>query len=100
MSRLTRSERQRGKEAVPVAEQKRRILIAMTKAPRGHTWHTASLAYLAFPDYSFRSPQGAALAISRTARAMCDEGLLRMAKYGYEITEQGRAQNSPSEVAG
>ena len=35
------------------------------------------IGYAAFPAARFKSPQGAAMAVSRIVRRMCDEGILR-----------------------
>ena len=86
--KLTTSERQHGKPSVPVAVQRLRILQALMPPVRGLSM--SSMAYSAFPDFRFRTPQGAALCISRTVRGMHDERLIRMADYGYSITEKGR----------
>lgn len=45
----------------------------------------------AFPGYSFKSPQGAALAVSRIARGMEDRGILRygIEPRGYWLAELG-----------
>lgn len=91
MARLTKSERQQGKPAVPVETQRRRIL-AMLAA--GHELPMSCLAYAAFPDFQFRSAQGAALCISRTVRGMADAGLVRGTMNGYRITALGSAEHN------
>ncbi|WP_162893409.1 hypothetical protein [Pseudomonas savastanoi] len=88
--KTSRSERQAGKPVAPVAEQRLRILTALTRAARG-SLPMSALAYAAFPNYEFRTPQGAALAVSRTVRGLEDEKLLIVATYGFQITTAGRA---------
>lgn len=91
----SKSERQADKPAVPVSEQKRRILASLASVPhdpmRNRGAAMSSLAYIAFPDFRFKSPQGAALCISRTVRELMDSGYLRHCLYGYEITSAGRS---------
>lgn len=94
MSQITRSERNAGKPSVPVVEQRRRILTALAAYPREpgmeRDWSMSTMAYIAFPDFKFRSAQGAALCISRTVRGLVDDKLLRYGKYHYQITFLGR----------
>lgn len=85
---LTRSERQAGNPSVPVEQQRLRILTALAGAQR---LPMSSMAYAAFPDYDFRSPQGAALAVSATVRGLTDDGLVIGASHGYQISSTGRA---------
>ena len=89
---LTRSERQGGKPMVPVALQRSRILCHLAEVTRPA--RMSVMAAVAFPDYTFRSPQGAALAVSRTVRGMEGDGLVRWsgegAYWGYLITGEGR----------
>lgn len=84
----TRSERQAGKPAVPVEQQRIRILTALARADR---LPMSALAYAAFPDYQFRSPQGAALAVSGTVRSMLNDQLVMSARHGYQISSAGQA---------
>jgi len=59
---------------------------------------TSGVAYLAFPGYVFRSPQGAALAVGKMVRKMCAEGLLkRDFGKGYYLTRAGAAEVSIEE---
>lgn len=85
---LTTSERQHGKPAVPVELQRRRILFSLSTGTRPAPM--SAMAYIAFPDFTFRSKQGAALCISRTVRALCDDGMLTGRDHGYLITNKGR----------
>ena len=85
---LTRSERQAGKPSAPVPVQRTRILAALASARNGLSM--SSMAYAAFPDFDFRTKQGAALAVCRTVRGLYDDELLRGATYGYSITEAGK----------
>lgn len=87
-ARLSRSERQHGKPSAPIHEQRARILAALAKR-KGDSLPMSAMAYAAFPDYTFRSPQGAALAVSRTVRGLYEDKLIRGASYGYEITDAG-----------
>lgn len=66
--KTSRSERQAGKPVASIADQRLRILAALARAARG-SLRMSALAYAAFPNYEFRTPQGAALAVSRTVRA-------------------------------
>ena len=86
-TKFTRSERQAGKPSVPVEQQRLRILTALADAQR---LPMSAMAYAAFPDYEFRSPQGAALAVSATVKGLCDERLVIGARYGYQISSTGR----------
>lgn len=88
--KLTRSERQYGKPAAPVALQRSRILAVLAMGDR-RPLSMSVMAYAAFPDYKFRSPQGAALAVCRTVRGLYDDKLLAGASHGYRITEAGLA---------
>lgn len=88
----TRSWRQAGKPSVPVDQQRIRILSALAKAQR---LPMSAMAYAAFPDYEFRSPQGAALAVSGTVRGLCDDKLVIGASMGYQISSAGRAHLEP-----
>lgn len=84
----TRSERQAGKPSVPVADQRRRILQALQLT--GKPLSPSAMALVAFPDFTFRSRQGAALAISRTVRGLYDDHLIAAVTRGYQITDMGR----------
>lgn len=86
--KTTRSWRQAGKPSAPVEQQRIRILTALANATR---LPMSAMAYAAFPDYEFRSPQGAALADSRTVRGLYDDKLVMGASIGYQITNSGRA---------
>jgi len=79
--------------AVPLLVQRVRILQAMLEAPAGHDiFAMSSMAYMAYPDHTFNSPQGAALAVCKTVAAMHNEHLLFMhAAGGYSIMPMGRA---------
>lgn len=91
--KLTRSERQYGKPAAPVALQRSSILAVLAVLAMGdrRPLSMSVMAYAAFPDYKFRSPQGAALAVCRTVRGLYDDKLLAGASHGYRITEAGLA---------
>lgn len=94
----TRSWRQAGKQSVPVEQQRIRILTALAAAQH---LPMSAMAYAAFPDYEFRTPQGAALAVSGTVRALYDDKLVLGASYGYQISHAGRTlleQQAASEV--
>jgi hypothetical protein len=79
------------------ADSRRAILQGILKARM--TWDvdrsgllTSGVAYLAFPGYVFRSPQGAALAVGKVVRQMCKDGLLqRDFGKGYYLTMAGAA---------
>lgn len=86
--KATRSERQAGKPSVPVADQRRCILQALQLT--GKPLSPSAMASVAFPDFTFRSRQGAALAISRTVRGLYDDHLIAAVTRGYQITDMGR----------
>ena len=86
--KATRSERQAGKPSVPVADQRRRICQALQLT--GKPLSASAMALVAFPDFTFRSLQGAALAISRTVRGLYDDHLVTAVTRGYQITDMGR----------
>lgn len=92
MSRLSTSERQQGKPAVPVPLQRQRILKALASRMGERGLNMSSMAYCAFPDFRFRSPQGAALCISRTVRQMHQDGVIYPQEFGYNITAAGRKE--------
>ena len=54
----------------------------------------SSIGYAAFPDYNFKTPQGAAFSVAALVREMEDDGLVRYASTsystGYVITSKGR----------
>ena len=54
----------------------------------------SAIGYAAFPDYNFKTPQGAAFSVAAIVREMEDDGLVRYAstRYstGYVITWKGR----------
>ena len=74
------------------AEAKLRILRHI--AHHGPITFKSAMGYVAYPDYSFKTPQGAAFAVSRIAREMFDDGLITewlcRAPYGIQITQVGR----------
>jgi hypothetical protein len=43
----------------------------------------AALGYLAFPDYTFQTPQGAAFSVAKIVRDMITEKLIRFDGRGY-----------------
>lgn len=52
------------------------VLAAPTVSGRKVTLPLSALGYAAYPGYSFKAPQGAALAAARLARGMADRGLI------------------------
>ena len=89
---MARSGRNEAAPSVPVDQQRARILALLKRhwdADRDGGLPLSALGYGAFKELRFRRPQGAALAASRTVRAMCDEGLIRGRGYGYAITARG-----------
>ncbi len=76
------------------AEAEARILAGLARRDRAAGAPASSLAYMAFPGYDFRNPQGAALAVGRIMRGMYDRGLIRLCArgHGYVITNQGLSQ--------
>lgn len=54
----------------------------------------SAIGYAAFPDYNFKTPQGAAFSVAALVREMEDDGLVRYASTsystGYVITSKGR----------
>lgn len=84
---------------------RRAVLQGMLKG--GYTYDgrsglpTSAVAYLAFPGYAFRSPQGAALAVSGLVRSMCDEKLIsRSSNRGYYLTREGASAARAISVCG
>lgn len=57
-----------------------RLVLQVLASPTvsGHkvTLPLSALGYAAYPGYSFKAPQGAALAAARLARSMVDRGLI------------------------
>lgn len=51
----------------------------------------SSIGEAGFPDYRFKAPQGAALAVARIQRGMVDRGVLRrhLGGHGYYLAELG-----------
>jgi hypothetical protein len=76
-------------QSVSIAVQRVRILTALADSRAGLPM--SALGCAAFPERRFRSPQGAALAVSRTVRGLFDDQLLKGASRGYEITQSGLA---------
>lgn len=74
------------------SEAKLRILRHI--AQHGPITLKSSMGYAAFPDYSFKTPQGAAFSVSRIAREMCKDGLITNwmchRDHGIQITQVGR----------
>lgn len=78
--------------SVPLLKQRVRILQAMRDDPYAEQAYSMnSMAYVAYPDHTFNSPQGAAFAVCKTVAAMTREALLFMSTHGYSITDMGRA---------
>ena len=54
----------------------------------------SAIGYAAFPEYNFKTPQGAAFSVAAIVREMEDDGLVRYASTsystGYVITSKGR----------
>lgn len=50
------------------------------------------LGYAAFPEYRFNRPQGAAFAVAKILRSMCDRGLIRRGKNArqFRLTDAGK----------
>ena len=63
-----------------------RLVLQVLASPTvsGHkvTLPLSALAYAAYPGYSFKAPQGAALAAARLARSMADRALIRRSPGG------------------
>lgn len=78
------------------------ILKMLASTRDGVYANKSSLGYAAFPDYSFRWPQGAAFSVAKIARELEDDGLIRYRWSEfvrvYEITQAGR--NHLNESAG
>ena len=74
------------------AEAKLRILRHI--AQHGSITLKSAMGYVAFPDYSFKTPQGAAFAVARIAREMFEDGLITdwlcHGPHGIQITQVGR----------
>jgi ribosomal protein S19E (S16A) len=70
-------------------EAKLRMLQSMQNDDRGAL--KSRLARVAYPEYDFRSPQGAAFSIARIVSEMSQDGLVRYDERGHVvITEKGR----------
>ena len=54
----------------------------------------SAIGYAAFPDYNFKTPQGAAFSVAAIVREMEDDGLVRYSSTsystGYVLTSEGR----------
>lgn len=54
----------------------------------------SAIGYAAFPEYNFKTPQGAAFSVAALVREMEDDGLVRYASTsystGYVLTSKGR----------
>lgn len=83
----------------PAAEAKANILrlLARSQSP-DDPYSKSVLGYAAFPDYSFRAPQGAAFSVSKIVRELEADGLIRYVstdfKRGHVLTIKGRAEAS------
>lgn len=60
------------------------ILLGLLNNPRGT--NKSGLAYMAYPQYNFKSPQGAAFAVAKIARQLEDEKLIHTS-YTYHGSE-------------
>lgn len=56
-------------------DAKRNILLGLLES--NHGTNKSGLGYLAYPDYSFKAPQGAAFAVAKIARQLEDSKLIR-----------------------
>lgn len=95
-SKATRSERQAGKRSVSVPEQRARILAALERAEHG--LRMSAMAFVAFPEFTFRTKQGAALAVCRTVSSLHDDRLIRCVSSGYGITQAGKNYIAASRI--
>ena len=54
----------------------------------------SAIGYAAFPEYNFKTPQGAAFSVAALVREMEDDGLVRYSSTsystGYVLTSKGR----------
>ena len=57
------------------ADAKRNILLGLLASKHGT--NKSGLGYLAYPDYNFKAPQGAAFAVAKIARQLDDDKLIR-----------------------
>jgi hypothetical protein len=70
------------------------VLGQFTDSSRGVS--KSELGYMAFPDYNFAWPQGAAFAVAKIARQLSDAGLIRnYPSYKWYVTKEGIAALQP-----
>lgn len=63
-----------------------RILRALSAGPQSMP---SALGYAAFPDYRFNRPQGAAFAVAKILKRMCEQKLIQREKRGFSIMLAG-----------
>lgn len=83
----------------PAAEAKANILRLMGNCRSHDTPFSKSvMGCAAFPDYSFKAPQGAAFSVSKIVSEMEADGLIRYVSTdffrGHVLTTKGRAEAS------
>lgn len=49
----------------------------------------SNLGRVAFPDYDFKRPQGAAFAVAKIVRELDDKGFVRLSEHHWYITRKG-----------
>lgn len=78
----------------PQAEIESRILGAL-EGYGGRRASPSSLGYVGYPDYFFKTPQGAAMAAAKVLRGLRDRGLItREFRGGFYLTTKGEAERA------
>ena len=73
---------------------KENILRLLSSGDLNQPVRKSAIGYAAFPEYKFKTPQGAAFSAAAIVREMEDDGLVRYASTsystGYVLTSKGR----------
>ncbi len=79
------------------SEARKNILLALMTSTGGMS--KSGMGFVAYPNYSFKAPQGAAFAVAKIARKLEDDGLIKTnyryhgdeyCGYGIHLTSKGR----------
>lgn len=82
----------------PARLARARVLMSLFNLGQGAGSSPSALASVAFVGYVFRTPQGAAFAVSKVLRGLVSDGLIRWGVgstgvgRGYRLTPDGRAK--------
>jgi hypothetical protein len=71
----------------PAATVEANIVAAMRSSVDRRPWLMSALGAVGFPDYDFKMPQGAAIAVSRIVRGMLLRGVLVHSGGGYRLNK-------------